>query len=254
MGLVTQVFSEDKLQGLRGQAAVAHCRYSTTGAVHWANAQPVVQHGSARTVALGHNGNLVNTTELRAELDELGVKLRTTSDTEVIAAFLANDHRPLEEAVAATMARLEGAYTIVLLEGKLVGFRDPGESAHSLSATWAATRCSRRRPARSTCSEPTSYARSHRASSSSGTRTVCAASRRCRRVTAAHSASSSSSTSRGRTRSSVGSSCTARACAWASGSRRRRPSKPTWSSRSRTRERRPRSASHARAGSRSTRG
>ncbi len=126
MGLVTQVFSEDKLQGLRGQAAVAHCRYSTTGAVRWANAQPVVQHGSARTVALGHNGNLVNTTELRAELDKLGVKLRTTSDTEVIAALLANDGRPLEEAVAATMARLEGAYTIVLLaEGKLVGFRDP---------------------------------------------------------------------------------------------------------------------------------
>ncbi len=126
MGLVTQVFSEDKLQGLQGDAAIAHCRYSTTGGVHWQNAQPLVQHGSARTVALGHNGNLLNTTELRAELIASGVKLRTTSDTEVIAALVANDERPLEEAVAATMARLEGAYTIVLLaEGKLVGFRDP---------------------------------------------------------------------------------------------------------------------------------
>jgi amidophosphoribosyltransferase len=126
MGLVTQVFSEDKLQGLRGDTAIAHCRYSTTGAVRWANAQPVVQHGAARTVALGHNGNLVNTTALREELDARGLRLRTTSDTEVIAALLANDERPLEEAVAATMARLEGAYSIVLLsEGKLVGFRDP---------------------------------------------------------------------------------------------------------------------------------
>src|SRR5688572_21715493 len=105
MGLVTQVFSEDKLQGLHGEAAIAHCRYSTTGSVAWQNAQPLVQHGPARTVALGHNGNLLNTTELRAELAERGVKLRTTSDTEVIAALIANDERPLEEAVAATMAR-----------------------------------------------------------------------------------------------------------------------------------------------------
>jgi len=126
MGLVTQVFSEDKLRGLQGDAAIAHCRYSTTGGVHWQNAQPLVQHGTARTVALGHNGNLLNTAELRGELHGRGVKLRTTSDTEVIAALVANDERPLDEAVAATMARLEGAYTIVLLaEGKLVGFRDP---------------------------------------------------------------------------------------------------------------------------------
>jgi amidophosphoribosyltransferase len=126
MGLVTQVFSEDKLSGLRGEAAVAHCRYSTTGGVHWQNAQPLVQHGPARTVALGHNGNLLNTAELRAELHAAGIRLRTTSDTEVVAALIANEERPLEEAVAATMARLEGAYTIVLLaEGKLVGFRDP---------------------------------------------------------------------------------------------------------------------------------
>jgi amidophosphoribosyltransferase len=126
MGLVSQVFSEDSLQGLRGEAAIAHCRYSTTGSVNWTNAQPVVQRGPARTVALGHNGNLVNTTALREELDAMGVKLRTTSDTEVIAAFLAHDERPLEEAVAATMQKLEGAYAIVVLaEGKLLGFRDP---------------------------------------------------------------------------------------------------------------------------------
>ena len=127
MGLVSQVFSEESLQGLRGQAAIAHCRYSTTGSVNWTNAQPVVLAAArARRVALGHNGNLVNTTALREELDAMGVKLRTTSDTEVIAAFLAYDQRPLEEAVAATMQKLEGAYaTVVLSEGKLLGFRDP---------------------------------------------------------------------------------------------------------------------------------
>src|SRR4051794_38545785 len=126
MGLVSQVFSEEKLQGLHGDAAIAHCRYSTTGAVRWQNAQPLVQHGTARTVALGHNGNLVNSSALRDELAAEGVKLRTTSDTEAIAALIANDERPLEQAVAAAMGRLEGAYTIVLLsEGKLVGFRDP---------------------------------------------------------------------------------------------------------------------------------
>jgi amidophosphoribosyltransferase len=126
MGLVTQVFTEQKLRGLRGQVAIGHSRYSTTGSTHWANAQPIVQHGSARTVALGHNGNLTNTSELRAELLDQGVRLRSTSDTEVIAALIAHDGRPLEEAVAAAMAKIEGAFSAVLLsEGKLVGFRDP---------------------------------------------------------------------------------------------------------------------------------
>jgi amidophosphoribosyltransferase len=126
MGLVTQVFSEDKLSGLRGDAAIAHCRYSTTGSTTWGNAQPIVQHGPARTVALGHNGNLTNTAELRGELQARGVRLASTSDTEVIAALIAHDERPLEEAVTETMRRIKGAFSAVLLsEGKLVGFRDP---------------------------------------------------------------------------------------------------------------------------------
>jgi amidophosphoribosyltransferase len=125
MGLVTQVFSEDKLRGLRGDSAIAHCRYSTTGSARWANAQPIVHHGAARTVALGHNGNLTNAAELRRELAGRGVRLSSTSDTEVIAALVAHDERPLEQALAATMARIEGAFAGVLLaEGKLVGFRD----------------------------------------------------------------------------------------------------------------------------------
>src|SRR5688500_13560554 len=126
MGLVSQVFSEEKLRGLRGELAIGHTRYSTTGSTHWANAQPIVHHGRARTVALGHNGNLTNTAELREELSEESVRLTSSSDTEVIAALIARVERPLEEAVAATMARIEGAFSAVLLaDGKLVGFRDP---------------------------------------------------------------------------------------------------------------------------------
>jgi amidophosphoribosyltransferase len=126
LGLVTQVFDEGKLRGLHGQVAIGHTRYSTTGSSQWSNAQPLVQHGRARTVALGHNGNLVNDDELRDRLRDEGVTLRSTSDSEVIAALVANDEAPLEEAVAAAMRRLEGAYSVVALsEGRLVAFRDP---------------------------------------------------------------------------------------------------------------------------------
>ena len=126
MGLVSQVFDEQKLQGLRGEVAIGHTRYSTTGSTRWENAQPLVQHGRARTVALGHNGNLTNSAELRAELDARGVKLLTTSDSELIGALIAANDAPLEQAVAETMARLDGAYSVVALaDGKLVAFRDP---------------------------------------------------------------------------------------------------------------------------------
>ena len=126
MGLVAQVFDEQQLQALPGEVAIGHTRYSTTGANRWANAQPLIHHGRARTVALGHNGNLVNVEELRAELQEDGVKLVSGSDSEVIAALIARDPAPLTDAVAAAMARLEGAYTVTALaDGVLVAFRDP---------------------------------------------------------------------------------------------------------------------------------
>jgi len=77
-------------------------------------------------LALGHNGNLVNATELREQLAGDGVKLVTTSDTEVIAALIANDPAPLDEAFTNAIARLEGAFSVTALaEGKLIGFRDP---------------------------------------------------------------------------------------------------------------------------------
>jgi amidophosphoribosyltransferase len=126
MGLVPQVFREEHLQALPGEVAIGHTRYSTTGSSAWENAQPVVRDGTARQVALGHNGNLVNAAELRAETLAAGIRLESSSDTEVIAALIANDPALLPEAVAATMRRLEGAYSVVALaEETLVAFRDP---------------------------------------------------------------------------------------------------------------------------------
>jgi amidophosphoribosyltransferase len=126
MGLVAQVFSEQHLKGLQGDIAIGHTRYSTTGSTQWTNAQPIVLHGRARTVTLGHNGNLTNAQELRDELAAEGVRLTTSSDTEVIAALIANDRASLEKAIARAMQRLEGAFTVVALsERTLIGFRDP---------------------------------------------------------------------------------------------------------------------------------
>src|ERR671924_386843 len=88
MGLVTQVFSEEKLRGLRGEIAIGHTRYSTTGSTHWSNAQPLIHHGRARTVALGHNGNLTNASELRDELKGTGKRPRSSTDSELIAALI----------------------------------------------------------------------------------------------------------------------------------------------------------------------
>ena len=125
LGLVTQ-FKEQKLRGLRGEVAIGHTRYSTTGSSAWANAQPLIHHGRARTVALAHNGNLVNAGELRAELERTGARIGSTSDSELIAAAIAHDESPLDEAVAGAIARLDGAFSITAIaEGTLIAFRDP---------------------------------------------------------------------------------------------------------------------------------
>jgi amidophosphoribosyltransferase len=126
MGLVAQVFDEGKLQALPGRAAIGHARYSTTGSAHWMNSQPIVAHRPGRTVALGHNGNLTNTNELRAELQEQGVRLGSTSDTEVICALIAHHPGTLAEGAVHAMERIRGAFSaVVLSEDTLLAFRDP---------------------------------------------------------------------------------------------------------------------------------
>jgi len=123
LGLVPQVFDERSLSGLKGQLAIGHTRYSTTGGNAWLNSQPLIHHGRVRTVALGHNGNLVNAEALRAEV---GKKLASSSDSEVIGAMIADDERPLDDAIAGAMQRLEGAASVVgLADETLFAFRDP---------------------------------------------------------------------------------------------------------------------------------
>ena len=127
MGLVSQVFDEPRLSGLSGHIAIGHARYSTTGSTVWQNAQPVVRHSSHGAIALGHNGNLTNTAALRAELRERRVRLESTSDTEVIAALIAqHPSGDLADAVADAMSHVEGAFAaVVISERALAGFRDP---------------------------------------------------------------------------------------------------------------------------------
>lgn len=128
VGLVSQVFKESTLRSLTGQAAIGHTRYSTTGSTGWRNAQPVIRsRTTGGSLALAHNGNLVNTDELRHELLHNGTRLESTSDTEVIAALLAQHPTPdVKDAVRAVIPRLRGAFSaVVLTEDEVIGFRDP---------------------------------------------------------------------------------------------------------------------------------
>ena len=125
LGLVSQVFDEQKLKALTGDMAVGHVRYSTTGSSAWENAQPVYR-SDHRHLALAHNGNLINAVELHGELLDKGVSFRSTSDSEIIAALLSTHPADtIEEALAETLPRLQGAFsTVVMTTDKLVAFRD----------------------------------------------------------------------------------------------------------------------------------
>jgi amidophosphoribosyltransferase len=125
LGLVSQVFDEQKLRALTGDMAVGHVRYSTTGSSAWENAQPVYR-SDKRQLALAHNGNLINAVELHSELLDKDVTFRSTSDSEIIAALLSTHEADgIEEALVDVMPRLQGAFsTVVMTTDKLVAFRD----------------------------------------------------------------------------------------------------------------------------------
>jgi amidophosphoribosyltransferase len=125
-GLVAQVFDEHKLRSLLGDMAIGHVRYSTTGSSEWENAQPIVRDDN-RTLALAHNGNLINAVELHAELRAQDVPFRSTSDSEIIAALLSSHPaQRIEDAVADVLPRLKGAFsTVVMTDEAVVAFRDP---------------------------------------------------------------------------------------------------------------------------------
>jgi amidophosphoribosyltransferase len=137
MGLVAQVFDESVLNTLRGHIALGHCRYSTTGSPTWENAQPTFQSTAQGGLALGHNGNLINAPELAKRLTP--GQLSGSSDTEVLAALLANspgradadadadaDGHDLETAAASVLPDVRGAFSLVFMtEQTLYAARDP---------------------------------------------------------------------------------------------------------------------------------
>src|SRR5579862_2501961 len=128
MGLVSQVFDQETIDGLRGNIAIGHTRYSTTGSARLLNAQPIsVEHPTIGPVVIAHNGNLVNATKLRDELITKGFDFETTSDTEVLGALIAQTQADsLEHALAESLPRIEGAYCLVFLtKNSLVAARDP---------------------------------------------------------------------------------------------------------------------------------
>ena len=126
LGLVSQVFDEEKLRALQGELAIGHVRYSTTGSSAWENAQPVWR-SDRRQVALAHNGNLINAVELHTELRERGIQFRGSSDSEIMAALLSTHEADrIEDAVADVVPRLRGAFsTVVMTKDAVVAFRDP---------------------------------------------------------------------------------------------------------------------------------
>ncbi|MGQ9779696.1 MAG: amidophosphoribosyltransferase [Bacillota bacterium] len=127
LGLVRSAFRPEDLKSLTGFAAVGHVRYSTTGATSLANAQPLVARFSRGTIALAHNGNLVNAETLLTELEMAGSVFQSTSDTEVILNLLAHFSRePFPEALRRAAGRLVGSYSLVMMtRDTLYGLRDP---------------------------------------------------------------------------------------------------------------------------------
>ena len=129
MGLVNEVFDSDNLSAMKGDIGVGHCRYSTAGESTHENAQPLVLNYVKGTLALAHNGNLINAPELKDELSQTGAIFQTTIDTEVIAYIIARERlnsATVQEAVLRAAQRIKGAFSIVVMSPrKLIGIRDP---------------------------------------------------------------------------------------------------------------------------------
>ncbi len=244
LGMVGQVLDERRIPSLAGDLAVAHCRYSTTGSTVWENAQPTLRLGPRRALAIGHNGNLVNTRELLGQLEGGRGRLPASTDTELLTALLADE--PADDTVDAlckVLPRVKGAFSLVILsEHQVIGVRDPhgfrplvlgrlpisgdGTDGPGLwgddTAGWilasetaaldivAPSSCATSSPARSWSSNPGA---SRSRSSTPPPRRPCAC--------------SSSSTSRAQTRTWRAGTCTRRAATWACSSRSSTPSTPT---------------------------
>lgn len=127
MGLVSQIFRGNVLQGLVGNMAVGHTRYSTTGSSHLSNAQPLTVDCARGQIAIAHNGNLTNAAHLREELEARGSIFQTTVDSEIILHLMAQPSYNREGGnLIQSLRRIEGAYSLVIMtENELIGVRDP---------------------------------------------------------------------------------------------------------------------------------
>ena len=129
MGLVNEVFTPEDLEKLKGNIGVGHVRYSTAGSSTRENAQPLVLNYVKGTLAMAHNGNLINAVDLREELSYTGAIFQTTIDSEVIAYHIARERlntSSVEKAVASAMKKIVGAYSLIVLSPrKMIGARDP---------------------------------------------------------------------------------------------------------------------------------
>src|SRR5438445_4226794 len=127
MGLVADIFTEKKLSRIRGNLAIGHTRYSTTGDSALLNAQPIMVQSNKGMIALAHNGNLVNAQEIRHRLEAQGSIFQTNSDTEVIVHLIAlSKEQTLPGAMADALRRVEGAFSLVMLSSdRVFAARDP---------------------------------------------------------------------------------------------------------------------------------
>ncbi len=127
MGLVADIFTEKRLKRLPGNIAVGHNRYSTAGTSSLKNVQPIMVNYSLGSLAIGHNGNLVNALDLRSDLESRGAIFQSTSDSEVIVHLIATSRAgSLYERLIDTMKSLSGAYSVLLItENELIAMRDP---------------------------------------------------------------------------------------------------------------------------------
>ena len=127
MGLVADIFGEEVLAKLRGTLAIGHTRYSTTGDSALLNAQPILVQSNKGSIAVAHNGNLVNAQEIRSRLEGQGSIFQTTSDTEVIVHLIAlSREHTLPEAMADALRRVEGAFSLVMVStDRVFAARDP---------------------------------------------------------------------------------------------------------------------------------
>ncbi len=127
MGLVPEVFTEEKLQRLSGHIAAGHVRYSTTGESNVVNTQPFLVHHKGQPLAVAHNGNLVNSISLRQHLEKQGSIFQTSMDSEIVVHLMARYlEYGLNEAIKKTFSEIQGAYSLLLLTKKaMIAVRDP---------------------------------------------------------------------------------------------------------------------------------